>query len=359
MLVAFCASLLAGGAGTAMAEDWQCRALRLEIANAPRGGGGGNGAQAARYAKAISAQQGQIAKAKAQMRAVGCRSGGSDAAAAACRKLDGALRAMNANMSKLRSQHARLSSGGGGGQRAVLQARYRAMGCGSNDDSLNTLIARSEQRPNDGIEAIYGEQKQRQRVAIPGLSYGGNTFRTLCVRTCDGYYFPVSFSTTRENFGRDLKACETMCPGTEVRLFMHNVPEEESEDMKDEKGEPYKAMSYAFAYRRDGVSSNPSCKCNAVQGMGYAALPQPAAEDRPDKGDKDAPWPTPKPDPLLDRESIADMAGNFTTDELRRLLRPETARAPSNTTVRIVGPVFLPDPSGAAGLRAPAPPVVR
>ena len=48
---------------------------------------------------------------------------------------------------------------------------------------------------------------------------GNGTFRTLCVRTCDGYYFPISFSTTSEHFPADARSCEAICPGTEARLF--------------------------------------------------------------------------------------------------------------------------------------------
>ena len=37
---------------------------------------------------------------------------------------------------------------------------------------------------------------------------------TLCVRTCDGYYFPISFSTTQDRSPEDERTCQAMCPGT-------------------------------------------------------------------------------------------------------------------------------------------------
>ena len=37
--------------------------------------------------------------------------------------------------------------------------------------------------------------------------FGDGTFRTLCVRTCDGYYFPISFSTTSDQFREDAHTC--------------------------------------------------------------------------------------------------------------------------------------------------------
>ncbi|NJR13730.1 MAG: DUF2865 domain-containing protein [Phyllobacteriaceae bacterium] len=272
----------------AQASEWACRNLQTEINSLPRSGGasgGGNTAQAAKYAKAIKAQEAQLAKARSQMRVLRCSGGsvitlgGGNRNAASCQKLNGAVRAMNANLAKLSSQYARLSGGASkGDQRKALQARFRAMGC---DKPQGAIIARAEPSSRNGIDAIFGGQKaeapaqssKRRREApksidIPGLSYGGDTFRTLCVRTSDGYYFPISFSTTRENFKRDTLACQNLCPGAEVQLFMHRVPEEESEDMKTEDGEPYKAMDYAFAYRRDGGSGHAACKFNAATGFG-------------------------------------------------------------------------------------------
>src|SRR5215471_819512 len=42
------------------------------------------------------------------------------------------------------------------------------------------------------------------------------TFRTMCVRLCDGYYWPVSFATTQEHFARDEQACLKGCSASAV-----------------------------------------------------------------------------------------------------------------------------------------------
>ena len=68
--------------------------------------------------------------------------------------------------------------------------------------------------------------------------YSGNgTYRTLCVRTCDGYYFPISFSTTSEYFPADARSCEALCPGTEARLFYYPNPGGGPENMTSITGE--------------------------------------------------------------------------------------------------------------------------
>jgi hypothetical protein len=372
-------------AAPAFAESSTCRMIRMQMDRAGSGGGGGNPAQAAKYARAIDAQNGQIGKARAQMRALNCGSGGGGSG---CQKLNAALRSMNANMSKLKAQYARLSRGGGGGSesRKALRARYYTEGCQEEEDAGTTVVERKrkaeEKRRDNGIAAVFGEtnssrekRKEKVRIEIPGLDFGGDTFRTLCVRTCDGYYFPVSFSTTKENFKRDLKACESMCPGTEVKLFMHKVPEEESEDMKTDTGEPYKAMSYAFAYRRDGLSTDAACKCAPVQGMtvasdgkagssGIASTLGNGKDAKKDKRDAPVPVPLAKADPTIDRETMADKAGNFDDAEIRAMLGKDNGKVAdgqnaSAEDVRVVGPIFLPDPSGAIELRAPVRPLVR
>jgi hypothetical protein len=88
----------------------------------------------------------------------------------------------------------------------------------------------------------------------------GATYRTLCVRSCDGYYFPISFSTTSDHFSADQSTCQAMCPGTNVSLYVHHNPGEESDSMVSLAGQPYSASPTAFKYR---TSFDSSCTCGA------------------------------------------------------------------------------------------------
>lgn len=56
---------------------------------------------------------------------------------------------------------------------------------------------------------------------LPDLTQS-STYRTLCVRTCDGYYFPISFATTPNRFQDDERACQRACPAAEVALYSIN-----------------------------------------------------------------------------------------------------------------------------------------
>jgi hypothetical protein len=85
----------------------------------------------------------------------------------------------------------------------------------------------------------------------------GGTYRTLCVRLCDGYYFPISFSTTRSEFAHDADKCSAACGG-EARLFYHPNPGGEVETMVDLTGMGYAQLSTAFRYRKTLVKG---CTC--------------------------------------------------------------------------------------------------
>lgn len=82
-------------------------------------------------------------------------------------------------------------------------------------------------------------------------------FRTLCVRLCDGFYWPVSFATRRDRLGHDARQCERTCPGR-GRLFVHRNPGEGVNDMVDLDGRPYRKLAAAFLYRSQRIAD---CTC--------------------------------------------------------------------------------------------------
>ena len=55
------------------------------------------------------------------------------------------------------------------------------------------------------------------------------TFHTVCVRTCDGYYFPISYSTVPSRFADDERSCQRLCPAAEVALYSFHNPGEDME----------------------------------------------------------------------------------------------------------------------------------
>ena len=84
-------------------------------------------------------------------------------------------------------------------------------------------------------------------------------YRTVCVRLCDGFYFPISTATTRDRFQTDQNACQSQC-GAPARLFHYPIGDGSPATMVDLEGRKYSSLGKAFAFR---VKYNPSCKCRA------------------------------------------------------------------------------------------------
>jgi hypothetical protein len=83
------------------------------------------------------------------------------------------------------------------------------------------------------------------------------TYRTMCVRTCDGFYWPISYSVPHSRTKRDAQQCEKSCPG-KARLFVYRNPGEEVDDMIDLKGDRYRDHPNAFLYRTEYIAD---CTC--------------------------------------------------------------------------------------------------
>jgi hypothetical protein len=83
------------------------------------------------------------------------------------------------------------------------------------------------------------------------------TYRTVCVRLCDGYYWPVSFATSMDAFERDERTCRKSC-GATAALYYYPNPGGGVEEMVTPAGKAYKDLSTAFLYR---TVYDPGCKC--------------------------------------------------------------------------------------------------
>jgi len=83
-------------------------------------------------------------------------------------------------------------------------------------------------------------------------------YRTLCVRLCDGYFFPISDRATRRQFYRDSEACHARCGG-DVRLFYHPTTGGDTASMVDLGGLAYAHLAVAYKYRKQAVAG---CRCN-------------------------------------------------------------------------------------------------
>lgn len=106
---------------------------------------------------------------------------------------------------------------------------------------------------------------------------GYSTVRTLCVRTCDGYYWPISYSTIPDYVVNDADQCQQQCPGTEVRLFYYDNPGQEAEQAVDLTGASYMSLPNALKYRRE---FDASCSCKSQVNYGSINIAEAGGQSR-------------------------------------------------------------------------------
>jgi uncharacterized protein DUF2865 len=78
------------------------------------------------------------------------------------------------------------------------------------------------------------------------------------VRACDGFYFPISYSTVPGRFPDDARACQRLCPATEAELYSFRNPGENMEQAVSVAGQSYTALPNAFRYRKEVIAG---CSC--------------------------------------------------------------------------------------------------
>jgi hypothetical protein len=152
---------------------------------------------------------------------------------------------------------------------AGVKRMFRSNGGSSSSNSYSSgSSSRSERRsrsrssydaPNRvGLFDLYGDEDGRSRSRSSRSSRASSgTYRTVCVRLCDGSSFPVSFSTTSGNFDKDQDTCERSCTSP-AKLFVFPDSETDPMEMHDINGKPYSELPNAYRYR---TTYDESCAC--------------------------------------------------------------------------------------------------
>lgn len=401
------AALLIALAGSAVtvtepqAASRTCRQLEAELA-ATRGGGGGPGL-VRKYDDAIQRQREELAKARSRASDANCGFSLFSRNVSQCAGFNASIQRMNANLDSLQAKRERLAAGGGTRRdRSRILAALDANGCRGDDVAPRRAPLQEAARDNGGnggggnlFEQLFGRQEQQLDVPDapdqPGLAEVppddpsernirrvinqpdgmdlprlGGEFHTMCVRTCDGYFFPMSTAASVGDFERDQKNCESSCPGTEMQVFYSRGIDDDSGSMTSSAtGRPYSELPTAYLYKQANYSRPPSCGCNAQAGNGNFTIiggnpPNPEQSEPDSEAAPFIPVPATKPDPGVDPETLANAQGGLDQEAIKRLttkvpVSPVSALPPDQRKIRVVGPAFLPDPSAAIDLKAPAP----
>jgi uncharacterized protein DUF2865 len=242
------ASAVCGGLAQAQVSP-VCGRLEGQLALINRGGDPGQQEQVRRYEEALGRQQADLDRQIAQWRRLGCESVGIFSLfsnqPAECRPLGGQIQDMRANIARRQIELQRLQSGDLETQRQTVIAALAQNNCGPQYQA-----AANQQR--GFFATLFGG------ALPPPEGFQSSTYRTLCVRTCDGYYFPISNQASPARFPEDEQACQRLCPAAEVALYTHRNPGEEVGQSVSLAGRSYRDLPAAFRYRQ---ALDSSCSC--------------------------------------------------------------------------------------------------
>ncbi len=334
------------------AANPMCPRLEAQLAALDRGASGdpARDDQIRRYQDAATKQQAELDRVTAQAKRMGCDSTGFfslfSGRQAQCGPVNTQIQQMRANLDQITGNLERLRGGGPGGfsperdnqRRSVLLAlaqnncgpQYANAGQSQGGNFLSNLFGGGNNNPAGAPPADLGPQS--------------GTFRTVCVRTCDGAYFPISFATVPARFPDDEKACKALCPAADAALYAYRNPGEDMNAAVSVNGQPYSALPNAFKFRTE---FNPSCSCKAA-GQSWAD----ALKSADDKAAVEQ-----QGDIIVTEESAKKMQQQKLAKPApgkKGAPPPTTANAPAatppadaatsseNKPIRSVGPTFIP-----------------
>jgi hypothetical protein len=244
--------------GPAQPQNNDCARLQQAIAAAGRGGNG----QSAQFEAAAQRQRGEIDRTAVYARSIGCQNRkflflGSDPPPQ-CDQINAQLSKMQANLVELQ-----VRAGGPEGGREQLVARYNAE-------------CAAPARPRGLFDALFGNPNQPaspdvqtvplapeadanvEEKAIEGDTEARAGSKAVCVRSCDGSFFPVSYSAGGSRLDDLQDMCRALCPNAEVGLYTY-APSADIETAVSISGARYIDAPNALKYRKS-VDSTCSCR---------------------------------------------------------------------------------------------------
>jgi hypothetical protein len=339
-----------GGAANPM-----CSRLEAQLATVDRGGSTGDPAkddQIRRYTDAATKQQSELDRVTSQAKRMGCDSSGFfslfNGQSAQCGPVNNQIQQMRGNLDQITSSLEQLR---GGGANRDNQRRSVLLALAQNNCGPQYANAAQSQGPGNFLNNLFNGNQ-----SPPGADVGpqSGTYRTVCVRSCDGAYFPISFATVPARFPDDDKTCKALCPATEASLYSYRNPGEDMNQAVSISGQPYSSSPNAFRFRQE---FNPSCACKAAGQTWSDALKtiddKAAAEQQGDiivteeSAKKMSRAPTKQP-PAPAKKGSAPAAATAAPDATpapdpaANSPTASTGSAPDNKPIRSVGPTFIP-----------------
>lgn len=231
-------------------------------------GGGGDSAktdQIQRYVEAQSRQQSELERVQDQAKRQGCDSSGFfslfSGQSAQCGPINTRIQQMRSNLDQITSNLERLRGGGFGGSERENQRRSVLMALAQNNCGPQYAAQLRNSGGGSFLDNLFGNNNNNPNGAPLDNGAASGTYRTVCARSCDGFYFPISFATVPSRFADDERTCKALCPASDATLFTYRNPGEDMNQAVSINGQPYSQSPNAFKYRQ---AFDKSCSCKAV-----------------------------------------------------------------------------------------------
>jgi hypothetical protein len=248
-----------------------CGRLEAQLQAFDRSGNdAGRADQLRKFEDAAAKQQGEIDRQEMSAQRAGCEKNSFfvlfSSNQATCGPLTKKIQQMRDNLDHIQADIERLRGGDAApereGQRRAIVVALAQNNCGQQYQQQ--VAATPPQRSGGLFETLFGPKSgftpgEGGSPDLPNAIGPTGTFRTVCVRTCDGFYYPISAAATPARFAEDEKACRQSCPAAEVQLYSHRNPGETmNEAVSVATQQPYTALPNAFRYR---IALDPACTC--------------------------------------------------------------------------------------------------
>ena len=174
-----------------------------------------------------------------------------------CIAMDRKIQSTRRKLSSLEARHQRIAQSrqGGNYQRNELISALARNGCGRQ---YQQAARKNSWSFFDFLQPEDTRIDRRGRLERNHLPFA--TYRTMCVRLCDGFYYPVSFSAMSSKFAQDENACQSKCAAP-AKLFVHENPGGSVETMTSTDGIAYSELPNAWRYRKEFIKG---CSCKVA-----------------------------------------------------------------------------------------------
>jgi Protein of unknown function (DUF2865) len=263
-MLALCGAAVVSGAGLVLAQgmsEQQIRCMQLQQELASAQGGGVGREELPRIEQQIAQADRVFQGTQAAMEDAGCFEsffifGRGLVRSPKCLKMNDRVEDARRQLTQLQQQRQTILGGGGNRRRqAELQDALARSGCGGQV---------RQPRRGGGLFDFFGGGRDEEEVPQSPIYRSINPngrYRSVCVRLCDGFYYPIHFSTYGSLLSQDAQQCQANCAAP-AELYVYRNPGQEIEQAVSLNGSAYMDLPVALRFRNEYVKG---CSCKQAE----------------------------------------------------------------------------------------------